>query len=106
MSCFYSCVDVSLRGVVYLCQHFLRKIDPGEPHHVGDEVEQELERVVAELVPPAAVAAQHQVARRVQGEGVTRHARQSHVPSAVRVPGCCLEEKPKRLFVVHMATFM
>lgn len=59
--------------------------------------------MVAQLVPAAAVAAQHQMTTRVQGEGVARHARQSYVPLAVRVPSCCLEEQPKRLFIV-MAT--
>lgn len=57
--------------------------------------------MVAELVAAAAVAAQHQVAPRVQGEGVARHARQSDVTSAVRVASCCLEEEPKRLFIAR-----
>lgn len=80
-----------------LCQHLLRNVDPREAHDIGDEVQQELEGVVAKLPPAAAVAVEQQVASRVQDQGVARHARESHVAVAVFVARGGLEDEPKRL---------
>lgn len=80
-----------------LRQHLLRNVDPREAHDIGDEVQQELEGVVAKLPPAAAVAVEQQVAYRVQGQGVARHAREPHVAVAIFVPRGGLEDEPKRL---------
>lgn len=59
---------------MYLRQHFLRNVDPSKSHDVREEVKHELKGVVAKLVTTAAVAVEHQVTPRVQGESVARHA--------------------------------
>lgn len=87
------------RTHTHLRQHFFRNVDPGEAHDVGDEVQQELEGVVAQLAPSAAaaVSVEQKVTPGVQSEGVRRHARESHVSVTVLVPSRSFEDQPKRL---------
>lgn len=89
----------ALQAGKYLRQHFFSSVDPSESHDVRDEVKQELEGVVAQLVLAAAVAVEHQVTPRVQGESVARHARKPHESVAVLVPSGGLEGEPKGLSV-------